>query len=201
MSKLDIKPDVVKNLREKTGCGMMDCKKALIEACGDAEKAIEILRKKGLAAAARRAGRATAEGIVQSYIHLGGKIGVLVEVNCETDFVAKNIEFHSLVKDVAMQIAATNPQYLMRDQVPDGIISHEKDILSSQALAEGKPEKIIDKMVEGRIEKFYSEVCLLDQPFIKDEKKIIKDLVAETGTKFGENIQIKRFSRFQVGEN
>jgi elongation factor Ts len=197
---MEISPEAVKTLREKTGAGMMDCKKALLEAEGNLEGATDILRKKGLAAAARKAGRTTAQGIVESYIHLHGRIGVLVEVNCETDFVAKNIEFHSLVKDIAMQIAATNPQYLTRDEVPEGIIQHERDILRSQAETEGKPEKILDKMVEGRIGKFYSEVCLMEQPFIKDQNKTINQLLSEAITKIGENIVVHRFARFQVGE-
>jgi len=197
---MEITSEIVKALREKTGVGMMDCKKALKETLGDAEKAIELLRKQGLAAAARRAGRTAAEGVVNSYIHLGGKIGVLVEVNCETDFVARNIEFQSFVKDVAMQIAASNPQYISREDVPDGIIDHEKEILKSQTLTEGKPEKVADKIVEGRMEKFYSEVCLMDQPFIKDPNLSIKDLLGEFCAKIGENIVIRRFTRYQLGE-
>lgn len=199
-SKTEITSEMVRMLREKTGVGMMDCKKALNESGGDMEKAIEILRKLGLAAAARRSGRTAAEGIVDSYIHLGGKIGVLLEVNCETDFVARNFEFQSFVKDISMQIAASNPQYISREDVPDGIVEHEKEILKSQTLAEGKPEKVADKIVEGRLEKFYSEVCLLDQPFIKDPKKTIKDLLGEFCAKIGENIVIRRFTRYQLGE-
>jgi len=197
---MEITTETVKSLREKTGVGMMDCKKALIEASGDMEKAIDILRSQGLAAAARRAGRTAAEGVVDSYIHLGGKIGVLVEINCETDFVARNIEFQSFVKDVAMQIAASNPQYISREEVPDGIVSHEKEILKNQTLAEGKPEKVADKIVEGRLEKFFSEICLLDQPFIKDTNKNVKDLLGEFCAKIGENIVIRRFTRYQLGE-
>lgn len=199
-SNADIPTEMVKALREKTGVGMMDCKRALREASGDAEKAVEILRKQGLAAAARRAGRTAAEGVIDSYIHLGGKIGVLVEINCETDFVARNIEFQSFVKDIAMQVAASNPQYLSREDVPDGIVSHEKEILKSQTIAEGKPEKVADKIVEGRLEKFFSEVCLLDQPFIKDPQKSIKDLLSQFCAKIGENIVIRRFTRYQLGE-
>lgn len=197
---MEITSELIKQLREKTGCGMMDCKAALVEAKGDFEQAIDILRKKGIAAVARRAGRVAAEGLIDSYIHIGGKIGVLVEVNCETDFVARNIEFQAFVKDICMQIAATNPQYISRDDVPDGIVQHEKDILETQAKAEGKPEKAIEKIVEGRLEKFYSEVCLLDQPFIKDPKKTIKDLLGELAAKIGENIVIRRFVRYQLGE-
>lgn len=197
---MEITVEMVKALREKTGCGMMDCKAALAEAKGDAEKAIDILRKKGLAAAARRAGRVTAEGIIDSYIHTGGKIGVLLEVNCESDFVARNIEFQAFVKDICMQIAASSPQYLSREDVPDGIVQHEKDILIAQAQTEGKPEKALEKIVEGRLEKFYSEVCLLDQPFIKDPKITIKDLLANLIAKIGENLVIRRFVRYQLGE-
>ncbi len=199
-SKIEITTETIKALREKTGVGMMDCKKALLEAGGDMEKAMDLLRALGLAAAARRAGRTAAEGVVDSYIHLGGKIGVLLEINCETDFVARNIEFQSFVKDIAMQIAASNPQYLTREEVPDGIVSHEKEILKSQTLAEGKPEKVADTIVEGRLEKFFSEVCLIDQPFIKDPKKTIKDLLGEFCAKIGENIVIRRFTRYQLGE-
>jgi elongation factor Ts len=197
---MEISVAMITKLREKTGCGMMDCKKALIEAKGDLEKAVDILRKKGLAAVARRAGRAAAQGLVDSYIHIGGKIGVLVEVNSESDFVARNIEFQAFVKDISMQIAASNPQYISRDDVPDGIVQHEKDILETQAAQEGKPEKAVQKIVEGRLEKFYSEVCLLDQPFIKDPKKTVKDLLAELTAKIGENIIIRRFTRYQLGE-
>jgi len=179
---------------------MMDCKSALLEAKGDFEQAVDILRKKGIAAVARRAGRIAAEGLIDAYIHTGGKIGVLVEVNCETDFVARNIEFQAFVKDICMQIAASNPQYISRDEVPDGIVQHEKEILETQARQEGKSEKAIEKIVEGRLEKFYAEVCLLDQPFIKDPKKTIKDLLGELAAKIGENIVIRRFVRFQLGE-
>jgi len=192
--------DTIKTLREKTGCGMMDCKAALKEAKGDMEKAVEILRKKGLAAAARRAGRVAAQGLIDSYVHLGGKLGVLVEVNCESDFVAKNIEFQAFVKDIAMQIAASNPSYISKDDVPDSIIQHEKDILETQAKQEGKPAKAVEKIVNGRIEKFYAEVCLLEQPFIKDTKIAVKDLLAGLVAKIGENIVIRRFTRFQLGE-
>jgi elongation factor Ts len=199
-SKVEITTETIKALREKTGVGMMDCKKALLESGGDMEKAMDLLRAQGLAAAARRAGRTAAQGVVDSYIHLGGKIGVLLEINCETDFVARNIEFQSFVKDIAMQIAASNPQYLTREDVPDGIVAHEKEILKSQTLAEGKPEKVADTIVEGRLEKFFSEVCLIDQPFIKDPKKTIQDLLGEFCAKIGENIVIRRFIRYQLGE-
>jgi elongation factor Ts len=199
-SKVEITTENVKALREKTGVGMMDCKKALIESNGEMDKAVDILRALGLAAVARRAGRIAAEGVVDSYIHIGGKIGVLLEINCETDFVARNIEFQSFVKDIAMQIAASNPQYISREDVPDGIVDHEREILKSQTLAEGKPEKVADKIVDGRLEKFFSEVCLIDQPFIKDPKMSIKDLLGEFCAKIGENIVIRRFTRYQLGE-
>jgi elongation factor Ts len=197
---MEITVEMVRALREKTGCGMMDCKAALTEAKGDAEKANDILRKKGLAAAARRAGRVAAQGLIDSYIHIGGKIGVLVEVNCESDFVARNIEFQAFVKDIAMQVTASNPQYVSRDDVPDGIVQHERDILETQAKQEGKPEKATEKIVEGRLEKFYSEICLLDQPYIKDPKITVKDLLAGLVAKIGENIVIRRFVRYQLGE-
>jgi len=199
-SKVEITTENVKALREKTGVGMMDCKKALIESNGEMDKAVDILRALGLAAVARRAGRIAAEGVVDSYIHIGGKIGVLLEINCETDFVARNIEFQSFVKDIAMQIAASNPQYISREDVPDGIVDHEREILKSQTLAEGKPEKVADKIVDGRLEKFFSEVCLIDQPFIKDPKMSIKDLLGEFCAKIGENTVIRRFTRYQLGE-
>ena len=197
---MEITTEMVKQLREKTGIGMMDCKTALAEAKGNFEEAIDILRKKGLAAVARRSGRTAAQGLVDSYIHLGGKIGVLLEVNCETDFVAKSTDFQAFVKDLCLQIAAANPQYVNRDEVPDGIIDHEKEIISTQAKTEGKPEKAVEKILEGRLEKFYAEVCLLDQPFIRDQKIIIKDLLGELSAKIGENIVIRRFTRFQLGE-
>ena len=195
-----ISAEMVRDLREKTGAGMMDCKKALQESQGDFEKAVEFLRKQGLATAAKKAGRTAAEGLVEAYIHLGGKIGVLIEVNCETDFVAKNIEFHSLVRDLAMQVAATNPQFVTIEDVPESVANHEKEILKSQALAEGKPAHVVEKMIEGRIQKFFGEVCLIEQPFIKDMDKTIKTLISEHVAKFGENIVVRRFSRFQVGE-
>lgn len=190
----------VKELRERTGAGMMDCKKALVETGGNLEKAVDYLREKGLAAAAKKSGRVTAEGLVESYIHGGGKIGVLVEVNCETDFVAKTDEFKSLVRDIAMQIAAAKPEYVSREEVPEKVIAKEKEILSAQAANEGKPEKIIQKMVEGRIEKYYKEVCLLEQPFIKDTDKTVQQLVTEKIAQIGENISVRRFVRYELGE-
>ncbi len=191
---------LVKELRERTGAGMMDCKKALTETAGDMDKAIDFLREKGLAAAAKKAGRVAAEGLVYSYIHGGGRIGVLVEVNCETDFVAKTENFQTLVKDIAMHIAAANPAYINREEVPVAKLEHEKEVLSEQARNEGKPEKIIEKMVAGRIEKYYKEVCLLDQVFVKDTDKTISQLVNESIAKIGENISIRRFTRYQLGE-
>ncbi len=191
---------LVKELRERTGAGMMDCKKVLTETEGNLEKAVDLLREKGLAAAAKKAGRVAAEGLVEAYIHGAGRIGVLLEINCETDFVAKTDGFKDLARDVAMQIAATNPLYVTKDEVPADQIEHEKEILRAQALNEGKPEKIVEKMVEGRIEKFYKEVCLLEQPFIKDADKTVRDLVTEKIAQIGENISVRRFARFQLGE-
>ena len=168
-----ISPQDVKELRERTGAGMMDCKRALTDADGDMDKAADILRERGLAANAKKAGRIAAEGIVESYIHMGGKIGVLIEVNCETDFVANTEEFRLFVKDMAMQVAASRPKYIVPEEVDQAELAHEREILRAQALAEGKPEKIVDKMVEGRIQKFYKEVCLMEQPFIKDQDKAV----------------------------
>lgn len=195
-----ITASMVKELRTRTGVGMMDCKKALTEANGDMEKAVDILREKGLSKAAKKAGRIAAEGIVGSYIHGNGRIGVLVEVNCETDFVAQIEGFHALVKDIAMQIAAANPLYVSREEVPADVISHEKEVYRQEALNEGKPEKIVDRMVEGRVEKYFKEVCLLDQPFIKDGDKTINDVVLEATVKMGEKVSIRRFTRYQLGE-
>lgn len=190
---------MVKELRDKTGVGMMDCRKALQETNGDVEKAIDYLREKGLSKAAKKASRIAAEGIVESYIH-GGRIGVLVEVNTETDFVAKNEDFKAFVKDLAMQVAASNPQYVSREEVPAEVIEHEKEVLKQQAVNEGKPEEIAHKMVEGRIKKYYTEVCLLEQPFIKDPDKSVQDLLNDLITKIGENIKVRRFTRYEVGE-
>ena len=195
-----ISAQMVKELREETGAGMMDCKKALVETNGDMEKAVDYLREKGLAAAAKKSGRVAAEGVVESYIHGAGKIGVMIEVNCETDFVAKTPEFHSFVRDLAMQVAAANPQYLSRAEVPAAIIEHEREILRAQALNEGKPEKIVDKMVDGRVEKFYKDNCLLEQTFIKDPDKSVTDVVNAQISKIGENIVVRRFVRYQMGE-
>lgn len=195
-----ITAEMVKQLRERTGAGMMDCKKALTESDGNIDKAIEILREKGLAAAAKKAGRIAAEGLVDAYIHGNGRIGVLVEVNVETDFAAANDEFKQLVKDIALQIAAANPEYVRKEDVPEEVIEKEKNILRIQAKNEGKPEKIIEKMVEGRIEKFYKEVCLLEQPWIKDPDKTIRQLVTEKIAIIGENINVRRFVRYERGE-
>ncbi|HNR03990.1 MAG TPA: translation elongation factor Ts [Bacillota bacterium] len=195
-----ISASAVKELRERTGSGMMDCKKALTESNGDMEKAIEILREKGLAAAAKKAGRIASEGIVDSYIHGGGRIGVLIEVNSETDFVAANEEFRQFVKDMAMQVAASNPLYVKREDVDPKVIEKEREIYKAQALNEGKPEKIIERMVEGRIEKYYKEICLLEQPFIKDTDKTVQEILTSLIAKIGENITIRRFVRFERGE-
>jgi len=194
-----ITAEMVKQLRDRTGAGMMDCKKCLTEANGDMEKAIELLREKGLATAAKKAGRLASEGIVDAYIHGGGKIGALVEVNIETDFAAKNEEFRSFVKEILMQIVAGNPEYIRREDVPAEVIEKEKEILRTQALNEGKPEKIVDKIVEGRIEKFYKDKCLLEQPWIRDDSKTIQELLTEKIAKIGENINIRRFVRLEKG--
>lgn len=197
---MSISAAIVKELRERTGAGMMDCKNALVVTCGDIEKAIDELRTKGLAQAAKKASRVASEGIVTSYIHGGGRIGVLVEVNCETDFVAKTDQFKQLVHDIAMQIAASKPEFISRVEVSEIEIEREKNVLRAQALEEGKPEKIIEKMVEGRIEKYFKESCLLEQPFIKDPDKTIEQLIHENIARIGENIAIRRFARYEVGE-
>lgn len=191
--------DVAK-LRAMTGVGMMDCKKALTETDGDMDKAVAWLREKGMAAAAKKADRIAAEGVVASYIHMGGKIGVLVEINCETDFVAKSEPFLALAKDVAMQIAAAKPLYVSKEEVPASELENEKEILRVQAKNEGKPEAIIEKMVEGRIKKYYSDVCLLEQPFVKDQDKTIQQVVNEAILSIGEKISIRRFTRYEMGE-
>lgn len=190
----------VKELRERTGAGMLDCKKALEEANNDITKAAELLREKGLSAAANKAGRIATEGTVESYIHAGGRIGVLVEINCETDFVGKTDSFKEFARDIAMQIAAANPLYVRREEVPSADVEKEKEILKAQALNEGKPEKIIEKMVEGRISKFYEEYCLMEQSFVKDPDKTISQLLNEKISTIGENITIRRFVRFELGE-
>ncbi len=196
---MSISASKVKELRELTGAGMMDCKNALVETNGDMEKAIDWLREKGLSKAAKKAGRVAAEGLVDAYIH-NGRIGVLIEVNSETDFVAKNAEFKQFVKDMAMQVAAANPKYVAREDVSEEELNKERQILKQQALNEGKPEHIVDKIVEGRIEKYFEQVCLLEQAFIKDPDIKVKDLLNEKIAKIGENIKIRRFVRFEVGE-
>ena len=197
---MSVTPQMVKELRERTGAGMMDCKNALLESKGDIEQAIDVLRKKGLASAAKKAGRVTAEGAVASYIHAGGKIGVLVEVNCETDFVARTDEFQELVRDIAMHIAAADPRFVRREEVTADVLDRERAVQREKTLAEGKPEKVVDKIVEGRMEKFFAEQVLLEQPFVKDPDKTVGDLVTAKVAKIGENIQVRRFSRFKLGE-
>jgi len=197
---MEITAAMVKELREKTGVGMMDCKKALTDANGDLEKAIINLREQGLAKAAKKADRAAKEGIIASYIHPGDKLGILVEINCETDFVARTDDFRTFCKDVAMQIAAANPLVVSREEISQDQIKAEREIYRTQALNDGKPEKIIDKIVDGKIDKYYSEVVLLEQAFIKDTDKTIKDYLMETIARLGENMNIKRFARFYLGE-
>jgi len=198
---LAISTEMIKTLREKTGVGIMDCKTALKECDGDITKAIEYLRKKGIATAQKRSGRTVSQGQVQSYIHAGGKIGVLVEVNCETDFTAKTDDFSVFVKDLAMQIAASSPLAVDREQVAGDVLEKEKDIYATQARESGKPEKVIEKIVEGKLKKFYSEVCLLEQAFVKNPDITIQDLLNELMAKTGENVVIRRFARYQLGES
>jgi elongation factor Ts len=197
----NISAAMVKQLREKTGAGMMDCKNALSEVEGDIEKAIELLRKKGLATAQKRAGRALSEGIIQSYIHMNGRLGVLVEVNCETDFVAKNEDFQEFAKNIAMHIAASNPLGITPEDVSEEIIEKEKEIYRAQALDMGKPENVTDKIVEGKLNKFYQESCLLNQPYVRDTDMSVADLLNGLIARIGENISIKRFVRYQIGES
>jgi elongation factor Ts len=196
----EISASAVKELREKTGAGMMDCKKALAESGGDFTKAEELLRRKGLASAAKKAGRIAAEGAVASYIHMGGKIGVLVEVNCETDFVARTEGFQTLVKDIAMQIAAAAPLYVRREEVPPAVVEKEMEIARAQARDQKKPDAIVEKMAAGKVEKYFKEFVLLEQPFVRDDKKSVQDVLSEAVAKIGENIQVRRFSRFVLGE-
>ena len=191
---------IVQELREKTGAGMMDCKRALTETEGDLEKAIEVLRKRGLASVAKRAGRVTSEGLVASYIHAGGKIGVLVEVNCETDFVARTPQFQQFVKDLSMHIAASNPLYLKREDVPEDVLNKEREIYRAQVADSGKPEKVNEKIVEGKVEKYFSDVCLYEQPFVKEPEKTVQSLMNDVITQLGENLNIRRFARFVLGE-
>ena len=195
-----ISANAVKELRERTGAGMMDCKKALAETAGDLQKAVDYLRQKGLAAAAKKADRVATDGAVAAYVHPGGKIGVLVEINCETDFVGRTAEFQTLLKDVAMQVAAANPRYVRREEIPAEELEREKMIYRQQALDSGKPEKIVDKIIEGKMERYYSEVCLLEQAFIKDQDKKVVDILNEAIARLGENIQIRRFARYHLGE-
>jgi elongation factor Ts len=197
---MEITAQMVKQLRELTGAGMMDCKQALNETQGDTEKAVDFLRKKGLAAAAKKSGRITAEGAVGSYIHAGGKIGVLVEVNCETDFVARTEPFQDLVRDIAMHIAASDPRAVRREEVTQDLLDRERAIFREQALATGKPEKVVDRIVDGKMEKYFSEFVLLEQPFVKNPDQTVGQLIAEKVGKIGENIQVRRFVRFKLGE-
>lgn len=197
---MEVSASTVKELREKTGAGMMDCKKALAETGGDVPKAIDYLRQKGLAAAARKADRVATDGAVGAYVHAGGKIGALVEINCESDFVARTTEFQTLLKDIAMQVAAASPRYVRREEIPAAELEREKEIYRQQALESGKPEKIVDKIVDGKLERFYSEVCLVEQSFIKDPDKKILDVVNDAIARLGENIQVRRFTRYHLGE-
>jgi elongation factor Ts len=194
-----ISAERVKELREKTGAGMMDCKRALSETSGDIERAIDYLRQKGLSDAAKRTGRTASEGLIGSYIHPGGKIGVLVEVNCESDFVARTEEFQMLIKDLAMHVAASNPLYLRREEVPEEVVAREKNIYEVQAKEGGKPEKIVERIVQGKLEKFFQDVCLLEQPFVKDPDMSVNQRVSSAIAKLGENIVVRRFQRFQLG--
>jgi len=190
--------DAVKKLRFKTSAGMMECKDALKESNGDIDKAVEILRKKGIAKAAKKSSRITGQGIIESYIHMGNRIGVLIEVNCETDFVARNNEFRNVTRELAMQVAAANPLYVSREEIPEDAIGKEKEIFRSQI--KDKPENVTEKIVEGKLEKYFSEVCLLEQPFIKDPNVKIKDIVTQLIAKLGENVSVKRFVRYELGE-
>ncbi|NLS44411.1 MAG: translation elongation factor Ts [Firmicutes bacterium] len=195
-----IKAEYVKELRERTGAGIMDCKKALIESGGDKEKAVAYLREKGLAKMVERARRVAAEGVIESYIHHGSKIGVLVEVNCETDFVARTGDFQTFSKEIALQIAASKPLFVSREDIPESVLAKEREILKTQALNEGKPEEIAEKIVEGRIRKFYGEICLLEQPYIRDPERTVQDLLMEVSARTGEKIEISRFTRYEIGK-
>jgi elongation factor Ts len=199
-SKMQVSAQMVKELRDRTGAGMMDCKAALAEAGGEIEKAVDVLRKKGLAAAAKKSGRTAADGQVASYIHAGGKLGVLLEVNCETDFVARTDEFQSLVRDIAMHVAAAEPRYVRREEVPADVLDRERAIYAEQAAASGKPANVVERIVEGKLDKFYAEACLLEQPFVKNPDQTVAQLVQEKVAKIGENIQVRRFARFKLGE-
>jgi len=197
---MKITPEQVKQLRDKTGAGMMDCKAALTEAGGDLEKAVELLRKKGLASAATRAGRAATDGIIGHYIHMGGKVGVLVEVNCETDFVARTEDFQTLAKELAMHIAAVAPQYVKREDIPPAVLEKEREIYRAQFAESGKPANVIDRITEGKLESYYAQVCLLDQPSVRDPNITIKQMIANAAAKTGENVTVSRFARFKLGE-
>jgi elongation factor Ts len=197
---MEISVELLKDLRQRTGAGVIDCKTALQEAKGNMEGAIDYLRRKGLATAAKKAGRIATDGLVSSYIHAGGKMGVLVEINCETDFVAKTDDFQTFVKNIAMHIAAANPQYIRREEIPGEVLERERAIYRTQAQEAGKPQKVIDKIVEGKMERFYSEVCLTEQTYVRDPDLTIKELVDAMIAKVGENIAIRRFARFQLGE-
>ena len=197
---MEISLDAVKLLREKTGSGVVDCKNALAETKGDIDKAIESLRKKGLASALKKAGRIAVDGLIVSYIHTGGKLGVLVEVNCETDFVARTDDFKELVKDISMHIAGIGPLYITKEEVPKKVLEKEKEIYREEALKAGKPEKIVDKIAEGKLEKYYSLVCLMEQPFVRDPNIKVKDRISQAIAKLGENIVVRRFARFKLGE-
>ena len=198
---MEITAVAVKDLREKTGAGIMDCKKALKETEGDVEQAIDYLRRKGLAEAAKKTGRVSKEGMIESYVHPGGKIGVLVEINCETDFVAKTSDFAEFTKNIAMQVAASNPLYLERKVVPEAVVEKERGIYKGQALESGKPEKVIDRIVDGKMEKYFSQVCLLEQAYVRDPDVTVKELLDGLVAKLGENISIRRFTRYQLSEN
>jgi elongation factor Ts len=198
---MDITPDLVKQLREMTGAGMMDCKRALQESGGDLDKGQEILRTKGLAAAAKRAGRVASEGVIESYIHMNRRLGVLVEVNCETDFVANTDDFKMLARDLAMHIAAADPRWITREEVPDDVVAGERKVFLEQAKEQGKPENVMEKIVEGKLEAFYKDTVLLDQPFVKDDANAVGELIAQTSAKVGEKIEVSRFARFRLGES
>ena len=197
---MDVNANQVKELREISGCGFMDCKAALVATNGELQAAADFLRKKGISSAAKKSSRSTGEGLVESYIHPGGKVGVLIEVNCETDFVARTDAFKTLVRDLAMQIAAACPISVSPDEVPAELVAKEREILTEQAKASGKPEKIIEKMVEGRIQKYFEEVCLLDQKFVKDQDRAVREIINDAIAKLGENIRVRRFARFQLGK-
>lgn len=197
---MTVTADQVKQLREKTGAGMMECKKALLESAGDFEKAIDALRKSGIARAEKRADRAASEGVVDAYIHPGNRVGVLIEVNCETDFVARTAEFLDLVRNLAMQVAAAGAEYVRREEVPAERVAREREIIAAQVAAQGKPAAMVDKIVEGKLGKFYSEICLVEQPYIRDDKQTVEDLVRAASSKTGEHVVVRRFTRFRLGQ-